>query len=92
MSRFTWSRLERGARIGVIVVLVPLLLLTPFLSLAGLAIINVSAGWAHSVGGLALAILAGLCAFVAYLLVVFGVPLFLGGLVGAAVQRALRRV
>jgi hypothetical protein len=91
MSRFSWSRLERGTRIGVGVVLVPLLSLAPFLAYSGVAVMNFSADWASSAGSSTLAVLVGLGSFVAYFLIVVGVTLLLGGFVGSAVQRVLSR-
>jgi hypothetical protein len=92
MSRFAWSRLTLGARIGVLVVLVPLILLAPFLAYAGIALMNVSVDWARSAGGAPLAFVVGPGSIVAYFVIVFGVPSLLGGLVGTAVQRVFSRV
>jgi len=92
MSHFGWSRLDRGARIGVGVVLVPLLLLAPFLAYAGVAIMNFSMDWASPAGSSALSVLVGLGSFVAYSLVAVGVPLLLGGFVGSAVQHVFSRL
>jgi len=86
----TLSRLPRGAKIGAVLLVLPFALASPFLVYAGLAVMNGMADWAAPVGRLG-AVLVGLVSLLVYLAVVFGLPLALGGLIGAGVQRMVQK-
>jgi hypothetical protein len=63
----------------------------PFLVYAGVAVMNASAKWIQPTTGEGIAKLARWAALVLYLFVVFGIPVILGGLVGALVGSAMSR-
>ena len=89
--RAWWSQLSQGARVGSLVALALVLLGGPFLIYAGLALQNAAMAWGRSAGGEILGVSVGLVSLTAYLIVVFGVPLVVGGCVGSIVQRSLGR-
>jgi hypothetical protein len=80
---FRWSEFPRSTRIGAAIGFVVVLPFVPFLIYAGMAIRNATAEWTRSVAGNGIAKVAGVAAFVLYLLVVSGIPVTLGGFVGS---------
>ena len=73
------------------VVLVPLVFLAPFLAYAGIAVRELFGRLGEFRRKLCTRGFVGLGSLVVYLVIAIGVPLFLGGLVGSAVQHAFSR-
>ena len=82
-----WRDLPSGGRIGVVVAMVGALSLAPFLTYAGIAIMNIVAQRAQSVVGDGLSVVVAVATFGAYAGLVFFVVFLAGGLLGVAVQR-----
>ena len=83
-----WSRLPLGAKIGAVVLALPFALASPFLAYAGIALMNLSTSWARPAGH-PVEVVVGFLSLAIYFALVFGLPLVVGGLLGAAVQRAV---
>jgi heme O synthase-like polyprenyltransferase len=79
-------RLSRPTRVRVIVGAVLPLSLGTFLVYAGVAVANLCAGWANAASS-AVGSVVRVAAFTLWLLLVFGLPIILGGLIGAGVDR-----
>ena len=91
MSRWSFPRLSRPARIGALVGFVAVLPVGPLLEDAAYAIANVSADWTGSVAGHTVGVVVRPVVFILCLLLVFGAPTLCGGLLGSFIGRMKAR-